>query len=240
MEASMKKKILIKSLLVGVFLVFAVAFPVLATSPFWMNFYGNVSQNGQPLAGAKIEVFVEGILVGSGTSRADGSYGLLPVYGDDPTTSEKDGANPGDTLTFYVNGQIAGTATWTGHGDVQRLNLVVIPVSAVTVPKVGNLVTCVRPYPSNSWIKIYQLTDNGTWVDINPHGWGPIDSTGFLKIDGLAVDYAQYGSAGHPYRVELWADGTLIRSTGDMSQGTPDFRIRSGTDNMTPWGCPAP
>jgi hypothetical protein len=102
---------------------------------------------------------------------------------------------------------------------------------------VGNIVTCARP--RNSWVKIYRLED-GRWVDANPKGYMPISANGFMKLDGMVVDTARYGGAGHPYRVELWADNRLIRSTGNTSAGEPEFRVRAWADNFTPWGCPAP
>ena len=108
--------------------------------------------------------------------------------------------------------------------------------SQVNVPGGGNLITCAKV--GNSWIKAYQRLSDGTWLDINPHGWGPIDSTGFMKIDALPVDYYTYGAAGNPYRIELWVNGTLTRSVGNTSAGQPEFRIRPDADNYTPWQCP--
>ena len=70
---------------------------------------------------------------------------------------------------------------------------------ALSTLRVGNLVTCV--YPKNSWLKIYRMKADGTWEDTNPNGYGPLDATGRLKIDGLLVDVGRYGTAGHPYRV---------------------------------------
>lgn len=93
----------------------------------------------------------------------------------------------------------------------------------------GNILTCVRPV--NSWIKVYRLDGSG-WTDVNPHGWGPLNVRGDLKLDGMQVDVARYGDAGHPYRVELWADGSMV--------GQAEIRVRSGADSATPWGCPAP
>jgi hypothetical protein len=107
----------------------------------------------------------------------------------------------------------------------------------LVVPRVGNIITCVRP--SNSWIKVYRL-DGDHWVDVNPRGWGPIDVSGYLKLDGFQVDFGRYGYAGQPYRVELWANGSLIRAVGDTARGQPEFRVRPAADNHTPWGCPAP
>jgi len=118
-----------------------------------------------------------------------------------------------------------------------RLTWVRVPEKEL--PRGGNIITCVRPRPHNSWIKIYRLEDDG-WLDINPHGWGPVSASGFLKIDGLPVDIYRYAAEGHPYRVELWADGSLICSVGNTDRGEPDFRVWPGTDSYTPWGCPAP
>jgi hypothetical protein len=54
------------------------------------------------------------------------------------------------------------------------------------------------------------------------------------------VDVPRYGSQGHPYKVELWADSRLIRSVGDTSRNEPAFRMRAWADSFTPWGSPAP
>jgi hypothetical protein len=120
----MLKKVLLPAAVAALLVLSLVGMQLGAASPYWMNFYGTVrGEGGQPLADARIEVFVDGILAGADTSRADGTYGLLPVYGDDPTTPEKDGARPGDSLSFHVNGHRAGSATWTAHGAVQQLDL---------------------------------------------------------------------------------------------------------------------
>lgn len=99
----------------------------------------------------------------------------------------------------------------------------------------GNLKTCIRP--SNSWLKVYRRMPNGQWQDLNPQGWGPLSADGFLKIDALPIDPV-YGLAGQPYRVEVWAAGSLIRSVGNTDAGQPEWRFKPQTDNQTPWGCP--
>jgi len=103
------------------------------------------------------------------------------------------------------------------------------------VPRVGNLVTHVPPYPSYSWIKVYQLTGDRTWRDMNPKGWASLRPDGLLKIDGLPVEYSRYGQQGHPYRVEQWVNGRLVRSVGDILRGQAEFCIRPNADNYTPW-----
>lgn len=101
----------------------------------------------------------------------------------------------------------------------------------------GNLITCVGL--RDSWIKVYQRAADGSWLDLRPEGWGAMDVTGHLKIDGLPVDTLLYGGEGHPYRVELWSQGRLLRAVGHTEAGQPPFVIQAGVDNTTPWQCPA-
>jgi len=100
-------------------------------------------------------------------------------------------------------------------------------------PLVGNLITWVPPYPSYSWVKVYRQ-DGGNWVDINPKGFASISASGYVKIDGLLVNRI-YSGSGHPYWVELWIEGHLVRSIGNTSRGEPEFRIYPFRDNYTPW-----
>jgi hypothetical protein len=115
-------------------------------------------------------------------------------------------------------------------GAVARLS-----IAALNIASVGNLVTYCPPYGSNSWVKVYQWANN-TWVDRNPGGYAPMGQDGRIKIDGLPVDYGSYGADGHPYKVELYIQGSLAESTGDFTAGQPYFRIKAGQDNYTPWG----
>lgn len=104
----------------------------------------------------------------------------------------------------------------------------------------GNLVTCVAPAPAASWIKAYRLTAEGAWEDVNPRGWSSVRPDGYLKVDGLPVDYATFGAAGNPYRIQLWVNGQVVREVGVFHQGQPAFRIRPEADSLTPWPCPVP
>jgi hypothetical protein len=102
---------------------------------------------------------------------------------------------------------------------------------------VGNIITCVRP--SDSWIKVYRW-DGSSRVDVKPEGYEPLSASGYLKLDGMLVDTDTYGGNGHPYRVELWAGGSLIAAVGDTAAGQSEFRVYANTDNITPWSCAAP
>lgn len=96
----------------------------------WVDFYGLKSQ--APV-GSRIQAYTSsGLLVGEATVHADGSYGIMAVYGDDPTTEAIDGALPGESLLFTIDGQPAltvgpGEARWTKNHDLQEVN--VLPIS---------------------------------------------------------------------------------------------------------------
>ncbi len=50
----------------------------------------------------------DGVKAGVFTVTTAGEYGSMYVYGDDATTPGADeGASPGDTITFYINGELA-------------------------------------------------------------------------------------------------------------------------------------
>lgn len=121
-----------------------------------------------------------------------------------------------------------------------KLASVLLEVTPPEVPNrtpIGNLVTCVPPQPDNyAWIKLYRLNGNNQWYSIG-RGIGAIEPSGFLKIDGLPVDVGRFGAQGEPYKLELWWNGKVVRSTGDFLNGQPEFRMRPFVDNSTPWGC---
>jgi PKD repeat protein len=96
--------------------------PVIPT-PEWVNFYcANNYYQGVPLpVGSVIDAFdPQGVHCGTYYVTVAGSYGLMPVYRDDPYTIEDDGAEPGDLISFFINGYPAtasGDLIWTEKGD---------------------------------------------------------------------------------------------------------------------------
>jgi hypothetical protein len=79
-------------------------------TPLWINAYGAESTlDGAPIPiGATIEARdPQDILVARFQVEEAGRYGLMPIYGDDPATPEDEGAQPGDTLTLFINGRKA-------------------------------------------------------------------------------------------------------------------------------------
>ncbi|MBC7225106.1 MAG: hypothetical protein H5T59_12680, partial [Anaerolineae bacterium] len=73
----------------------------------WVNFYGVASYfGGLPVpVGAVVEAYdPHGVLCGQFVVHTPGQYGVMPVYRDDPGTPADEGADPGDTISFTING----------------------------------------------------------------------------------------------------------------------------------------
>jgi hypothetical protein len=71
----------------------------------WIDVYSNQSLlDGKPLpVGMEIRAYdPQGTLSGKFTVTTTGGYGVMPVYGDDPTTILDEGAISGDLITVVV------------------------------------------------------------------------------------------------------------------------------------------
>lgn len=84
--------------------------------------------DGLPIpVGAVVEAFdPDGTLAGRFTVVQEGFFGAMSVYADDPQTSVDEGAEPGDVITFMIDGQPAevlgpDAPVWTGNSI--QLNL---------------------------------------------------------------------------------------------------------------------
>ena len=98
----------------------------------WVNFFSSSTTfDGSPVpVGAVIEAYdPDGVLCGTFTVHTAGQYGFLLVYKDDFTTTDIDeGADPGDTITFYINEHLAlsqgpDNPVWTSSGDIINVDL---------------------------------------------------------------------------------------------------------------------
>jgi len=70
----------------------------------------------------------EGTICGKWVVRDKGAYGLMAVYGDDPTTEDVDeGAQTGEVLTIKVNGrEVIGSGSppvFERVGETRRVDL---------------------------------------------------------------------------------------------------------------------
>lgn len=92
-----------------------------------MNFYGEAMLDGKPVVvGTIIRAYdPEGVECGYFEVNAEGYFGLMPVYGNDPTSDEDEGAEIGDEISFTINGfpaAIEGNSKWNNMAQ-ERVSL---------------------------------------------------------------------------------------------------------------------
>ncbi|MBN2566995.1 hypothetical protein JXB02_02835 [Candidatus Woesearchaeota archaeon] len=99
-----------------------------AVPPIPASFSGTLTIDGANAPpGTNVSAFdPDGVMCGQFISTVVGFYGLLDCEGDDTDTGPDEGAEDGDTITFYVDGDLAdavGSTTWTAGGfPVANLN----------------------------------------------------------------------------------------------------------------------
>lgn len=116
----------------------------------WVHFYSSsTTLNNAPIpVGALIDAYdPDGVHCGADTVRNAGSYGYMNVYADDnyPGSVIDEGADPGDSITFYINGVLARTLgpddpVWTETYDRINVDLAVEYLLGVdlTAPEDGS------------------------------------------------------------------------------------------------------
>jgi len=184
-------------------------------APEWVDFYGNVTINGQPAAvGTKIEAYdPDSILCGeyivgiSGAANdSAGIYGLMHVYRDDITTPGVDeGANPGDTILFKINGQtattslVSGSLTWTSNGNQNEVNLAVTGVNVAFT--VVDLPTDTIGAPGDTIRFQVGIRNDGNNLDF--YGVTALSDTstssGWTAINNNDTSYANVGETTYVY-----------------------------------------
>ncbi len=121
--------------------------------PEWVNiFSGDATLYGKPVpVGAVITAHdPQGVQCGDFVVHTEGKFGLLDCRRDDPTTAEDEGPEPGERISFRVNGLPAtavpltlnGTPvdpstpiTWSGFGDRWKVRLrAPTPVGGYSLP----------------------------------------------------------------------------------------------------------
>ena len=116
----------------------------------WVDFFStNTTFFGQPVpVGAMIAAFdPQGVQCAEATVTVAGQYGVMPCFRDDPTTAEDEGADPGDVISFTIDGlpatpvpiSLNGTpvlsstpVTWTAFGDLWEVDLQVVATPTAT------------------------------------------------------------------------------------------------------------
>lgn len=100
----------------------------------WVNVFSESSTlDGKPVTPGDIVTAFdpEGTLTGRFTVKTEGKFGMMALYMDDPETAVDEGAEPGDTLTFRINGVTATPLgphepVWTRNGAVIISNLAAV------------------------------------------------------------------------------------------------------------------
>lgn len=75
----------------------------------WQNFYGTILDGyGSPVPeGLTVDVLdSDWNLCGTGMTKEDGKFGIIPVYRDDPETPADEGGSDGDYYLFLLDGQL--------------------------------------------------------------------------------------------------------------------------------------
>ncbi|MBN2092317.1 T9SS type A sorting domain-containing protein [candidate division KSB1 bacterium] len=102
------------------------------TTSEWVSFWSarTYFKGARIPLGAVIDAYdPDGVHCGTFTVKSVGQYGFLSVYRDDPFTPNVDeGASPGDTITFRINGKLANVLgpqpnVWTTSGDRLEVDL---------------------------------------------------------------------------------------------------------------------
>jgi hypothetical protein len=129
----------------------------------WVNLWGDncIVNAKQVPVGAVVRAYdPDGVLCGECAVGAAGTYGLMPVYRDDPTTPGVDeGADPGDAITITVDGVPVlsmgpDAPIWTGNGDLKKINLFHEEV-----------------IPTNEWVNFWS---DSSLVDFGPLPFGSV------------------------------------------------------------------
>jgi len=195
-------------------------------SNVWTSFYGSASTyNGQPVPlGSIIDAYdSQGIhcgtwVVGDGDNPLPGRYGFMPVYGDESSTPEDEGATLNDNLTFKINNRLAvpegpGDPVWAGQGERIELNL---SASA----EVGmEPVTDVDTYTLQGSYTFGNNIIRATWA------YADINNTGNLKFDDInfyEVGYQHNLSK----RTRLWVE--YIGNDDENRGGTDSNAVSIG------------
>lgn len=151
--------------------------PSITPTTEWVDFYsknshfwGGLVQMGDIVTAEDPDGVVCGICT---VDKSPGNYGFLPVYRDDPySTNVDEGAEPGDSLVFRINGYQARpmgpeSPIWTAHGDIRNVDLLVEEIDTVKIQLVTgwNLVSWhVEPANDSTHALLKDLLSNCTVV----------------------------------------------------------------------------
>ncbi|SYZ73927.1 hypothetical protein TRIP_C60197 [Candidatus Zixiibacteriota bacterium] len=204
--------------------------PPVTPTPEWVNFYcDNNYYNGVPLpVGSVVDAYApNGSHCGTYFVSMPGSYGFMPVYRDDPYTIEADGAEPGDTISFFINGYPAaanGPRIWTEKGASFQVCLDIFPVQTKTIAlKQGwNLISWNVDTPNDDIQELFKSISGCVEVIMG------FEQGGFT-YDPSLPDFSTLWNADHfhGYWVKMDCD-TVLEVTGTPVAATTPIHLETG------------
>ncbi len=151
----------------GIEVVLTPVSPVTPTNE-WVGFYCQDNfYSGVPLpVGSVVDAYdPDGVHCGTFYVDEAGKYGIMPVYRDDIFSAEDEGAEPGDSIAFFINGVPAttdGETIWTAMGDNFETCLDVFTVEDRTIhlAQGWNLISWNVDTPSDNILQILSSISN--------------------------------------------------------------------------------
>jgi hypothetical protein len=199
----------------------------------WVNFWSDSSYvDGRRLDTSDvIDAYdPQGTLCGRFAVKESGKYGMMPVYRDDASTATDEGAEPGDLITFQINGYPAYVSgaerpIWTANGDIKKINLVATTTRIVLLPlkKNWNLVSWNVDTPvDNAVSRFAPIADKLTVAlgfDAGGLTYDPSISEGYNTLK--TVDHL------HGYWLKM-KDAAAFSATGAIVNKRTPISLRTG------------
>jgi hypothetical protein len=185
----------------------------------WISVWGdNVSLHGRllPSGTAIVAKTSAGVVCGSGIAWADGKFGLMPIYRDDASTEEVEGAKQGEAITLVIGDyQVPKTIRWTELGAVVNLSDVVSGIAEMSAvpmryelqqnyPNPFNPTTTIRyalPQSAQVKLKVYDVLGKEVAVLVDqaqPAGYYDVQWNAMRMSSGV---YFYHIDAGDYHRV---------------------------------------
>jgi len=219
----------------------------------WVNFYGPAFLTDTlplPNGSRILALDPDGVVCGAITVTVAGQYGLLPCYGDDPTTPDMDeGAVTGDSIRFLIDGVTAArqplsfnglpisgtqTATWTAHGDRWEVALQPRPIEfsySVYLPLIS------KNYEEDVYRDDFEGGAGSEWsrpiTDTTPSGRTFLGQFGAEDVNLTLTDlpaHSQVTVAFDLYVIRSWDGNETEVPVGSEAMVDPDASGNIGPD----------